>query len=296
MQSRSDELELLLAVVDSGGFSAAARQRDIPVAKVSRAIQRLEARLGTPLLTRTTRSVVLTSEGQQFVADIRQGLQQIESAEDNLFSSRGRPAGRLRVDAATPFVLHQLVPLINPFTECYPGIALELSASDNIINLLEQRTDVAIRIGGLADSSLHARLLGRSPLHLVASPDYLARHGVPKSVATLREHRLLGFLHADNLNYWPLQGLSSGANVTPALSTSNGEVLRQLCLAGQGIACLSRFMVHQDLASGRLISLLSDKMITPHPREQVQAVYYRHTTLSPRISAFLDFIAPRLTL
>lgn len=295
--SRSDDLELLLAVVDSGGFSAAARQLDVPVAKVSRAVQRLERQLATPLLNRTTRSVILTAEGRRFVERVREGLNRLMAAEEELHLTRDRPSGPLRVDAATPFILHQLVPLVDAFTVRYPGIRLELSASDDIINLLEQRTDVAIRIGGLADSTLHARPLGRSPLQLVASPGYLERHGVPGGAATLREHRLLGFLHADNLNHWPVEGLDrQGANITPSLASSSGEVLRELCLAGQGIACLSRFMIHDDLRRGRLVALLGDKMLTPNAREAVQAVYYRGSALSPRIQAFLDFIAPRLTL
>lgn len=297
MQSRSEDLELLVAVVDSCGFSAAARQMDVPVARVSRAVQRLERQLDTPLLNRTTRSVTLTTEGRAFVDRVREGLTMLAQAEEATRLSRLRPGGRLRVDAASPFVLHQLVPLIGPFREHYPGIELELSASDDIINLLEQRTDVAIRIGGLEDSTLHARPLGRSPLQLVASPQYLERHGVPVSPAALRDHQLLGFLNADNLNRWPVEGLTQeGPNIRSQLSTTSGEVMRQLCLAGEGIACLSRFMIQDDLVQGRLVTLLTDRMISPNPRESVQAVYYRNTALSGRIGAFLDFIAPRLRL
>ncbi|MDT8878825.1 LysR family transcriptional regulator [Halomonas saccharevitans] len=297
MQSRTEDLQLLVAVVDSGGFSAAARVAEVPVAKVSRAVQRLEQQLDTPLLNRTTRSVTLTSEGRAFVERVREGLAVLAQAEEQTRLSRERPNGRLRVDAATPFVLHQLVPLIGAFREHYPGIELELSASDNIINLLEQRTDVAIRIGDLEDSTLHARPLGRSPLQLVASPPYLERHGVPVSPAALRDHQLLGFLNAYNLNRWPVEGLTQeGANIRSQLSTSSGEVIRQLCLAGEGIACLSRFMIQDDLVQGRLVTLMADRMISPNPRESIQAVYYRNTALSGRIGAFLDFMAPRLRL
>lgn len=297
MQSRTEDLQLLVAVVDSGGFSAAARLMGVPVARVSRAVQRLEQQLDTPLLNRTTRSVTLTSEGRTFIERVRAGLRTLEEAEEAMRLSRERPSGRLRVDAATPFVLHQLVPLVAAFREHYPGIELELSASEDIIDLLKQRTDVAIRIGGLEDSTLHARPLGRSPLQLVASPHYLERHGVPASPAALRDHQLLGFLNADNLNRWPLEGLpQGGANIRPQLSTSSGEVMRELCLAGQGIACLSRFMIQDDLVTGRLVNLMADRIISPNPRETVQAVYYRNTALSGRIGAFLDFIAPRLRL
>ncbi|MBY6112482.1 LysR family transcriptional regulator [Halomonas sp. DP1Y21-3] len=294
MKTRSEDLELLLAVVDSGGFSAAASRLDVPVARVSRAVQRLEQRLEVPLLNRTTRSVALTDEGCRFIEQVRVGLERLIAAEESLALGRGEPSGRLRVDAASPFVLHQLVPLVGEFRRRYPGIELELSASDGIINLLEQRADVAIRIGALADSTLHARLLGRSRLYLVASPAYLERAGRPASVAELADHQLIGFLAPTALNRWPVEGLDE--EITPTLATSSGEVMRNLCLAGEGIACHSNFMVGDDIASGRLEVILPDAMRHGGPRELVQAVYYRNTALSVRIQAFLDVIQPRLRL
>tara|TARA_R110001583_G_scaffold137631_2_gene289243 strand:+ start:1353 stop:2237 length:885 start_codon:yes stop_codon:yes gene_type:complete len=293
MISRSDELEILLAVVDCGGFSAASAQLNVAVAKVSRAIQRLEGKLGVTLLQRTTRRVSLTEEGEAFVLQVRQGLEQLESAEEQLRLRMEKPMGRLRVDAATPFMLHQLVPLIGAFQQAYPDIKLELSTSEGIIDLLEKRTDIAIRIGKLEDSTLHSSLLGHSRLNLVASPDYLRRYGTPQTVEALETHRLLGFIQPSQLNYWPV---GDGVDVTPDLAASSGEVLRQSCLAGEGICCLSSFMIRQDLAERRLISVLADTMQSPHPREQVQAVYYRNTSLSARVNAFVEFIRPKLTL
>ncbi len=292
MKTRSDDLQLLLAVVDSGSFSAAAAALDVQVAKVSRAVSRLEQQLGVTLLNRTTRRLNLTEEGALFAQSVRVALAQLSAAEEQLQQS-GRPSGRLRVDAASPFVLHQLVPLIGAFTEAYPEIRLELNSSDGIIDLLEKRTDVAIRVGALADSSLSARPLGRSALLLVASPDYLARTGVPLSAAALHEHRLLGFIPPSRLNLWPLAG---DTPIQPCIAVSSGETLRQLVLAGQGIACLSHFMVGDDIERGTLIPLLSGQL-TPQPeRERISAVYYRNSTLAPRIRVFLDFIGPRLRL
>lgn len=293
MISRSQDLELLLAVVDCGGFSPAAAQLDMPVAKVSRAIQRLEKALGVTLLQRTTRRVALTEEGEAFVSQVRGGLQQLEAAEEQLRLRMDKPVGRLRVDAATPFVLHQLVPLINDFRRACPGVQLELSTSEGIIDLLEKRTDVAIRIGTLEDSTLHATSLGRSTLHLVASPHYLQQYGYPEESAELSKHQLLGFIQPSKLNHWPVGG---GLGIMPHLAASSGEVLRQACLAGAGIACLSNFMVKQDISHGLLEPLLANEVQSPHPREQIQAVYYRNTALSARVHAFIEFIKPRLTL
>ena len=179
MLTRSDDLEMVLTVVDAGGFSAAAEALDVQVAKVSRSVSKVESQLGVSIFNRTTRRVELTEEGRQFVDSVRVGLQMIQSAEEEIVSRGELPKGRLRVDAASPFVFHQLVPLVQSFKEAYPDIELELTSNEGFVDLREKRTDVAIRIGKLSDSTLHARPLGKSLLHIVASPDYLAKRGLP---------------------------------------------------------------------------------------------------------------------
>jgi DNA-binding transcriptional LysR family regulator len=292
MRTRSDDLEILLSVIDTGGFSAAASSLDIQVAKVSRAVSKVEKQLGVTLLNRTTRRVELTEEGRQFAVQIRQGLSLLEQAEEDMLQIKNQPKGRLRVDAASPFVLHQLVPLVSEFNAEYPEIELELTSNEGIVDLLEKRTDLAIRIGTLEDSSLYSSLLGESPLFIVASPSYLEKHGIPKQVTDLSQHKLLGFTESKTLNTWPLPM----APVSPKLMVSNGETLRQLTLAGNGISCMSGFMVNEDIQQGRLISLLGDVTLSKTGRERVNAVYYKSSTLSKRITAFIDFIRPRLTL
>ncbi|MBC7003823.1 LysR family transcriptional regulator [Photobacterium sp. BZF1] len=293
MLTRSDDLEILLTVVDSGGFSAAAEALDIQVARVSRAVSKVEKQLGVSILNRTTRRVELTDEGRQFIEAVRTGLQHIQQAEEDIMQRGELPKGRLRVDAASPFVFHQLVPLIQPFKAAYPEIELELTSNEGFVDLLEKRTDVAIRIGKLDDSTLHARPLGRSPLYIVAAPEYLAKRGLPKQVNELHQHDLIGFAGAKILNRWPLKGLES---ITPSMISSNGETVRQLVLAGNGISCLSGFMVNKDLEEGRLVSLLETEKLVNTGREQVNAVFYKSSSVARRISAFIDFIQPQLTL
>ncbi|WP_394129311.1 LysR substrate-binding domain-containing protein [Shewanella maritima] len=293
MHTRSDDLLMLLAVVDSGGFSAAAEALNQQVAKVSRAVNKVEKQLGMSILNRTTRRVELTEEGRQFVNSIRIGLQQIQQAEEQLISQGEQPKGKLRVDAASPFIFHQLIPLIGEFNRTYPDIDLELTSNEGFVDLIEQRTDVAIRIGKLADSTLHARHLGKSELHIVASPDYLSRRGQPTKVQELSRHDTIGFSAPKILNRWPLKGFEL---LSPKFTSSNGETVRQLALAGNGVACLSGFMVNQDLAEGRLVTLLSTEKTTTAGREQVSAVYYQSSAVAKRISAFIDFIQPRLSL
>ncbi|GGM87181.1 LysR family transcriptional regulator [Shewanella xiamenensis] len=293
MKTRSDDLEILLAVVDSGGFSAAAELLDIQVARVSRAVSKVESQVGVSILNRTTRRIELTEEGRQFVEAIRIGLLQIQQAEEEIITRGELPRGRLRVDAASPFVFHQLVPLIQSFKQTYPDIELELTSNEGFVDLLEKKTDLAIRIGNLTDSTLHARPLGKSLLYIVASPDYLSRRGFPNKSSDLIHHDLLGFSTPKALNDWPLNGFT---RFTPTLTSSNGETLRQLALTGNGIACLSGFMVKKDIAEGRLIPLLESEKITNTGREQINAVYYKSSTVAKRISAFIDFIQPKLIL
>lgn len=293
MLTRSDDLQILLTIVDTGGFSAAAEALDIQVARVSRAITRLESQLQVTLLNRTTRRVKLTNEGRQFVDAVRIGLQTLQQAEEDLVARGERPKGRLRVDAASPFVLHQIVPLVQEFKQAYPDIELEITSNEGFVDLIEKRTDVAIRIGKLTDSTLHARPLGKSKLYIVASSAYLAQRGLPKNISDLPHHCLIGFTGSKVLNQWPLKGIDQ---ITPNVRASNGETVRQLTLSGNGIACLSGFMVNDDIATGRLVPLLESEHVTNVGREQVNAVYYKTSTVARRISAFIDFIQPRLSL
>lgn len=289
MKTTLDELAVFAAVVDTGSITAAAEQLSQTASGVSRALARLEEKLGTTLLRRTTRRLELTEEGALFLARARQILASVEDAENQMAVRRTRPAGRLRVNAATPFMVHALVPLVDGFRRQYPEIELSLHSDEGNIDLLERRTDVAIRIGTLRDSTLHARPLGHSRLRVLASPAYLAERGKPRSVEELARHSLLGFSQPESLNQWPLRHAQDERYViTPALQASNGEILRGLALAGQGIVCLADFMTHEDRARGDLVQVLP--RATVDVRQAIQAVYYRNTALGARISCFLDYV------
>ncbi|AUF97944.1 DNA-binding transcriptional LysR family regulator [Pseudomonas sp. BIGb0278] len=293
MKTRSEELQVFVSVIDCGSISAAAEQLGQTPSAVSRTLARLEGKLGTTLINRTTRRMDLTEEGRFFVLHARTILEQMSELEERLSLHRQTPSGRLRINAAAPFMLHAIVPWIAEFRALYPAIELELNTDDLIIDLLQQSTDVAIRIGELADSSLHARSLGCSPIQILASPEYLQRHGVPRQVSDLSEHCLLGFSSLDSLNQWPLRHADGDSwRIRPQLTASSGETLRQLALAGQGIVCLSHFMTHEDIRAGRLHVLLSEA--NNGYRQPIHAVYYRNTQLALRIQCFLDFIQAKL--
>jgi DNA-binding transcriptional LysR family regulator len=293
MDIHSDELKTFVTVIDSGSLSAAAVHLGQTSSGVSRALARLEEKLQTSLLTRTTRRMELTEEGQLFLAKARAILDAMEEAEESIRMRRQQPAGRLSVDAASPFMLHCVVPHVAEFRRLFPEIRLELTSNDRIADLIEHRTDIAIRIGTLSDSTLHARALSASPLYVLASPAYLAVHGVPQTPPDLVQHGLLGFSGYEPGNQWPLR--HDGGNtlaITPALSASSGETLRQLALEGQGIACLADFMTREDIAAGRLVKVLAP--FYTGFRQQIHAVYYRNTQLAQRISCFLDFLQQKL--
>ncbi|MGV6395612.1 LysR substrate-binding domain-containing protein [Pseudomonas caspiana] len=293
MKARSDELQVFVSVIESGSISAAAEQVGQTPSAISRTLSRLEAKLETTLINRTTRRMDLTEEGKYFLERARQILAQMEDLEEHLSLRHQTPAGRLRINAAFPFMLHSVVPYVAEFRHRYPDIQLELNSNDVIIDLLEQSTDIAIRIGALADSTLHARYLGSSPLNILASPAYLERHGTPKTVAALAEHVLLGFTQTETLNHWPLRHADGDRLlIQPAIAASSGETLRQLALAGEGIVCLSHFMTHEDIRQGDLKVILNSA--SSHQRQPIHAVYYRNSQLALRIQCFLDFIQEKM--
>jgi len=179
------------------------------------------------------------------------------------------------------------------FQRLYPHIALVLETDELNIDLLARRTDIAIRIGPLRDSTLHARPLCTSRRRVLASPAYLAARGKPTSIAALGRHQLIGFTQPESLNRWPLRGPHGDEwPVAPAITASSGETVRQLALAGAGICCLSDFMTTPDRQRGDLIEVLP--RLTVDMRESINAVYYRNTQLAARIACFLDFLSERL--
>ncbi|MER2491203.1 LysR family transcriptional regulator [Catenovulum sediminis] len=293
VKSKTEDLENFITVVESGSFTKAANLHNTQVAKISRSVARLEQELNVTLLNRSTRRIELTEEGHLFLKYAKEGLSALNRGEAALNDLKGAPQGKLRVDAASPFLIHQIIPYIEDFQIAYPEIQLDLISNENIVDLIEKKTDVAIRIGKLADSNLYAKNLGNSRLHLVASPRYLAKCNAPQSPIELRQHKLIGFTDSPKLNNWYLK---EKVNIKPALTATSGEALRQLVLNGNGIALLSNFMISKDLKSGRLIEVLPDAVISPNPREEVHAVYYKNSAVSSRIAAFIDFFAKKIAL
>lgn len=292
--NRSGELEVFVRVIELGGFSAAARAFGMTPSAVSKLVARLEQRLGARLVNRSTRQLHLTPEGCAFYERGVRILADLEEAERGA-SERSVPRGRLRVNANVPFGHHFLLPLVPEFLEQHPEVTLDLVLSDEVIDILEQRTDVAVRAGPLKNSNLVARRLGGTRMMIVGSPAYLARHGTPTTPGQLLSHNRLGPNYGRAQPGWPLRhaGEHVVLPVTGNAQASDGEALRQLVLAGLGLARLAAFQVREDLARGRLQAVLED--CNPGDIEEVHAVYVGQGGYLPlRVRAFLDFLVARV--
>ena len=288
--NRFGEMEVFVRVVEQGGFSAAARACRMTPSAVSKLVARLEARLGTRMMNRSTRRFQLTPEGAAFYERSVAVLADLEEAEREA-SFGAQPSGRLRVNANVPVGTHLLLPIVPAFLACHPQVTLDIALTDRVIDLLEDRTDVALRSGPLKNSRLVARKLGQTRLMVVASPAYLARVGTPHTPADLANHNCLAFSYVRAVNCWPFTKRGRRTEVMPQGNTqiSDGEALRAVAVAGLGLARLAEFQVRADLDAGRLVPVLED--YNPGDTEEIHAVYVgQGAHLPARVRAFLDFL------
>ncbi len=294
--NRFGEMEVFVRVVELGGFSAAARAFRLTPSAVSKLIARLEARLGARLFNRSTRGLQLTPEGGAFYGRSTRLLADLDEAERQVAASE-TPAGRLRVNANVPFGVHFLLPLAPVFLARYPGITLDIALTDAVIDLMEERTDVAVRAGPLKSSRLVARKLGQTRMVIVGAPSYLERHGTPRRSADLARHNLLDFSYVRVNQGWPLIEDGSRIIVMPKgnAQVSNGDGLRQLTVAGLGLARIGFFQAKDDIAAGRLRLLLEE--CNPGEPEDFHALFLGQGPQVPaRVRAFLDFLVETVRL
>jgi len=289
--NRLAEMEVFVAAAEHGGFSAAARARAMTPSAVSKLMARLEQRLGTRLFNRSTRKLQLTSEGAAFFDRCTTILAQIDEAERCAGVSEAS-VGRVRVSVNVPVGTRILLPLIRLFVDRYPRVELDISLTDRVVDLLEERTDVAIRSGPLPDSSLRARKLGTTSMMIVAAPEYLKRFGAPESPSDLEGHARLGFSYTRAIEGWPMRDGAQRLTlpIDGPVQISDGEALRRLVLEGLGMARLAHFQVRDDLATGRLVQVLQE--YTHEDSEEIHAVFVGNGGPMPaRVRALLDFLA-----
>lgn len=296
MDNRFGEMQIFLSVAQTGSLAGAARALRITPSAVSRALARLEARLGVQLIARTTRALSLTAEGEIYRQRVAGLIAEVDEVERGFAGPSDAPRGPLRINSSVPFGTQCLLPILPHFMARHPSVQVNLSLSDELVDLVEARADVAIRIGPLRDTGLKAKKLGRSAMVLVASPDYLATRGLPDHPRALAGHSCLQFSFRRSLDTWPFRvdGALVQRPVEGAFHGNSGEVVRLMAVAGGGVARLGRFHVAADLAAGRLVEVLSD--YNPGDHEDIHALFVGHQRLASRIRAFLDFLETELRL
>ena len=290
----SVEMNVFVAAVDSGGFSAAARLLDLTPSAVSKQISRLEARLGARLLNRSTRRISLTDAGREFYERSRAILADIDDAERAIGRASEEPRGTLRITASISFGQRQIVPLVPEFSARFPDVRVDVQFSDRMVDIVEEGIDVAVRVSAPASSALIARQLAPDRRIVCVSPGYLEKHGTPDGPEALSGHNALIYstVYSDT---WRFDGPTGAraVRVRSNFSANSGEAIRDMVLGGHGVARLATFLVGPDIDAGRLVELLPDWR---DPQENIiHAVYPSRRLVPPATRAFVDYLVEKMT-
>ncbi|RYG18891.1 LysR family transcriptional regulator [bacterium] len=282
------------AVVEHRSFSAAADALAVSKATVSKAISRLELRLGTTLFHRTSRRLTLTDSGRALAEHAQRILSEGEAAEEAAFESASAPAGLVRLAAPLTFGIQAVAPALADFMAAHPGIKIDLRLSDAFVDIVGEGIDVALRIAELPDSSLRARRLGPVTAHVVGAPAYFEKHGRPSHPADLARHACFTYANTTNPDTWRFRkagGEEAAVRVDGPIRTDSGDAMLPALRSGLGVAILPGFIVDQDLAAGRLEAVLTDWSIGAAALHLITPP----GTLRPaRVEALIEFLSERL--
>lgn len=292
-------MQAFVKAVDLGSFSRAAEEQELKVSTVSRYVSLLEADLGAALLNRSTRSLHLTEAGAAFYDRAVAILAEIDDARQSTAALNARPQGLLRVALPGAFGRRHVVPHMAAFQQRYPDVRLDLQLTEEIVDIIANGIDVCIRIGVLNDSTLIARRLAPHRRSIVASPGYLDRHGMPQAPADITRHACLLFaLQARDA--WFFKGSpetnETEVKVKGGFRANDSDAVLQAAIDGAGLALLPTWLTADGLASGALRGVLTNWTwtIIPGPDRAIWGIYPPKKTLSPKVRAFLDFMAERL--
>jgi DNA-binding transcriptional LysR family regulator len=285
-------MDAFAKVVATRSYAEAGRRLGLTRSAISKAVMELERTLGARLLDRTTRRVAPTEAGIAYYGRCIAILAQVEETEIQISRLHDEPKGMLRINAPMSFGILYLGPAVADFQARHPDLGVELMLNDRFIDPIEEGVDVTLRIGTLTDSSLIARRLAPARRVLVASPDYIARHGAPEAPADLANHRCLNYGHTAPMQRWQLTEGDKiiAVPITSSLCSNNGDVLRAAALNGNGIALLPTFMVGPDIKDRRLRIVLPD-----HPPTElgIYALYAPNRYLAAKTRVFIDFLVER---
>ena len=290
---RFDAIRTLLAAVDGGSLSAASRRLGMPLPTVSRNVSELEAHLGTQLVIRTHRKLLLTDAGSAFVAAGRRVLEELDEAERTAAGEYRTPRGDLLVTAPIMFGKLHVTPVVLAFLAAYADVNARVVLFDHVIDLVENHVDVAVRIGHLPDSGLVAARLGDIHWVICASPAYLSTHGTPVAPDDLAKHDCIGFEGLQMVRTWPFGRGAEAKTVAikPRFAANTADAVIEAAIAGIGIARLTSYQAAGAIRAGRLISLLRGYAPEPLP---VHLVHTGPPMVPLKMRAFLDFAGPRL--
>lgn len=280
-------------VVEQGSFARAAQRLDLSTSAVSRHVAHLEAHLNVRLLNRTTRKLSLTESGRAFHERAVQLLSDLEEAEAAVTASALAPRGTLKLTCAITFGERHVAPAIAAFGAKHPQLRFDVELSDRMVDLVEEGFDLGIRIGASSSQALIARRVGQTQLVCCASPDYLARHGTPRVPRDLTQHRCNTYSYLSIRDVWRFRdktGAEQAVRISGPVNANNGRFLAEIAASGMAISLEPDFIVGDELASGRLVPLLTDFRPPPAP---IYAVYPSRRHLSAKVRAFVDFIAER---
>ena len=281
--------------VECNGFTPAARDLGVTPSAVSKLVTRLERKLGVRLLQRSTRRLVLTAEGEIYFERVQRIVGEIADLESDVMRFAEQPRGRVRISVGTAFATYALVPALPEFVARYPEITLDLVISEYAIDLVEAGIDLGIRVGPLGDVNLAARRIGELERVITASPDYLAKHDLPRKPEDLARHNCLTLTGIAGQSEWPFRG-PSGVRMLPvkgSITVNNAETLYELALQGLGVIRLSDLIVGPAIRNGKLVPILVDSH-QPEPLP-VHAVYAAGRRRPPKVDAVIQFLAEKFS-
>ncbi|QQN67387.1 LysR family transcriptional regulator [Bradyrhizobium diazoefficiens] len=294
MLDRFQGIQVLLKVVELGSLSSAARALQMSPTMATKHIAAIEQRLGVRLLHRTTRKVTPTEIGRSYVRAAERILADLQEAEAAAAADKLVVRGLLRVNVPVSFGASEIAPLLNDLSKVHPALTVDLGLNDRLIDLVEEGWDLAIRIGRLQDSPMIARRLAPCQLAVCASPTYLRKHGRPKKVTDLKDHRCLGYTlsHAVGPNSW---SFASGGDlrvpISGPLRAGNGDALVAAAVAGMGVVYQPTFIVANAVADGKLEIIELDQ--PPFDIGNIYAVYPPNEHLPAKVRVFIDFLIKR---
>ncbi len=295
MKADLNDTLAFVRVAESGSFTVAARDLQLPKTTLSRRVRELEQRLGAQLLHRTTRRLSLTEAGTVYYERCRSVAQTLADAEALVGQLQGRPRGTLRVTSAYSVILNLIGPLLADFRALHPEVTIDLVVSHDTLDLIEEQIDLALRLGPLANSAMVARRLTTLPNRVYASPSYLAKHGAPAHPSELRHHMALvtRVARRGSEYVWPMSknGVAGNYEVTPVIEADDPELLKAPLFSGAGLMMATDMIMARHAADG-LVTPVLDGWFGRRP--DLHAVFPRGHVQPPKLRAFLDFLVERL--